>query len=206
MRLHHSIFLSALIVLAPGCSSILTRMAAPNSNPIYAGVRTDANLAMNKDIERKHTAFLALVAIDVPLSFTFDTVALPFDLYKLTQIRPSTSPLKDWTEIPAANVDLDGPQNCPLQGTALINLKSFIKNEKLNYGPSAKATTPPDHSIQFISFYSKGSGQHAVEMLVPLGVHQEGFNVYILFFNESGEITKTMKYKEWPTHSLMGGC
>ena len=68
-------------VLLSGCGSIDARTAGENSDTYYVGMHHDIDKLKNPGAYDYNYFDLALLFVDVPLSFVADTVYAPFDYY-----------------------------------------------------------------------------------------------------------------------------
>ncbi|MDU1873409.1 YceK/YidQ family lipoprotein [Citrobacter sp.] len=73
-----ALFISTLL---SGCGSINARTAGEDSNTYYVGTHHDIDKLKNPGAYDYNYFDLALLFIDVPLSFMADTVYAPFDYY-----------------------------------------------------------------------------------------------------------------------------
>lgn len=73
-----ALFISALL---SGCGSIDARTAGEDSDTYYVGTRHDIEKIKNPGAYDYNYFDLALLFVDVPLSFVADTFYTPFDYY-----------------------------------------------------------------------------------------------------------------------------
>ena len=187
------------MILCSGCGSVVSRINSPNANPVYSGMRSDFhsianNHGMNSEIWNR-----AIWVLDVPFSFTADTLWLPFDLYDLSERRPSVDPLLGWKSVPAPTAvpgNKAPVEKTPFNDKITEAVDAFIKKKGFKFGPQSSVVLKNPHRLGSMRFYEDETGRHAVEMFIPLDDMASHVATYILIFDKSDALVKVIKYKE----------
>ena len=187
--------IAVILVFGSGCGTVRKHLFTPNSNQVYGGTREDCHAILHKDYETEPVRFRVESAVDLPFSFAFDTILLPFDIYTWTEQPPSVDPLKNWKYVGGLDLitNKNDPANLPFNSSVKDDVQKVIKEHDFKYGPG---------SIFFdcygsVSFYEDGTGKHAVRMKIPLDMRGDTVVIYILIYDQHDVRTKVHKYKEW---------
>lgn len=186
-----------ILVFCSGCGTFISGF---NSNPnrVYGGVRQDVRATGDG---------YAYMIIDAPFSFVADTLLLPFDLYRLSEMPPSVDPLKGWNSWTSWDEEphpaiYGGPQHIlvnpaqpvkhsPLDKTVTDDYQSFIQKLKFQHGPESEDFGVYGGSIVF---FEDRTGQHAVKIVIPCNNLDDSVT-YILIYDKSDIRRKVIKYK-----------
>lgn len=200
MRRFYYILALASPLLFSGCVSVLTRVYSSNKSQVYIGTRTDVSGLFAHDTGPGSPHLERLLAIpDLPFSFAFDTICLPFDVYDWTQMPPAVDPLLGWTLVkPLLNPATGKPDDTrfPLNDKILGAATEFIKKKNFRYGPQAGVVFNNPYQISASQCYENGTGRHAVRLSIFLDKNGSYIGVYILVFDQSDALVKVIRYRE----------
>ena len=177
---------------------MVTRMYSHNENKIYIGTRGDGSAIVSSDNCPATARILA--GVDLPFSFIADTLALPFDIYDLSQIPPSIDPLRDWTLVtvqPPSGKNKSASFAFPFNNKIATAVDEFIKKKNFRYGPQSAVVLNNPNLAGATQFYEDSTGRHAVRLSIPLDKDALYIATYILIFDQSDTLAKVIKYKTW---------
>lgn len=198
-RISHILALVSPLLFS-GCASVLLRIYSPNGSQVYIGTRTDVSglFAHHTDPGTPHLERLLAIP-DLPFSFVFDTICLPFDVYDWAQMPPSADPLLGWTSVkPLINPATRKPDDTrfPLNDRVLGTVTEFIKKKNFRYGPPAGVVFNNPYQIKASQCYENGTGRHAVRLSIHLDENGSYIGIYILVFDQSDALVKVIRYRE----------
>ena len=179
----------------------MKRIYYPNENKVYIGTRTDVSGLLghqNEPNPPKITERLLVIA-DLPFSFIFDTVVLPFDIYDWSQMPPAVDPLLGWTLVKPLPSKVSGKPDdvqFPLNDKILGAVTDFIKKKNFRYGPKSTLALSNPYRIGPSQCYENGTGQHAVRLLISLDEYSSYMATYILVFNQADKLVNVIKYRK----------
>jgi len=188
------------MILCAGCGSLVSRSNSSNANPVYAGTRSDFQSIANNHGSNSEIWNRAVWVLDVPFSLTADTLWLPFDLYDLSERRPTVDPLLGWKPVtspeaaPGQKIQAD---KIPFNAKITAAVDAFIKKKKFKFGPQSSVALKNPQRVGSMRFYEDGTGRHAVEMFIPLDDMASHVATYILIFDKSDVLKKVIKYREY---------
>jgi len=188
------------MILCSGCGSVVSRINSPNANPVYIGTRSDFHSVANNHGMNSEIWHRAIWVLDVPFSVVADTLWLPFDLYDLSEQRPTVDPLLGWTPVPApAAAPGDNVHTAKIPFNAKITeaVDAFIKKKAFKFGPQSSVALKKSNHVESMRFYEDDTGRHAVEMAIPLDNNASVVETYILIFNQADVLKKVIKYREY---------
>lgn len=126
MRLIAFIVFAGCAGLCSGCGIVCTH-SMPCPNPIYSGIRFDYYYIVHKGYPTRPLWQPAVCAVDLPFSFTADTVLSPLDVYFWWLAHPS-DPMKHWTFVPFPTDHSGHVTNTIDKAIVDDDYKFFIKN------------------------------------------------------------------------------
>ena len=185
-----------IVFAGSGCVFLGSRFLPPqNINKVYYGSRSSIKIIGDSDFHNFWR--VPLVLLDLPFTFSADTLILPFDVKELFILPPSTDPLADWKKICEVKFNHGRrdfhPAGINIDQALSEGVESFLKSRHVSTEDFERINNPEKMHASWVAYYQDSSGLYSAKIIANQGIDHCDY-VFIVFFDKSLKAKKVVRY------------
>lgn len=185
-----------------GCGSLINAFTTEDKG-IYGGVRWDLKTMVNPP-SKECLPYLPMLVVDLPFSFTFDTLVVGEQIYRDLSDGPSVDPLKDWKMIPPEQnfrEDKCLAKSFPFEDAIRDDVVAYLNQKAVSYAWDRETLTLKAN-FTGLSFREDGHGNRAVRIALPWKSDEDDMRIITLIYDSQGHRTQTLTWRRFIRRSM----